>query len=181
MSGRLAKILILCEDSQHEAFIRRFLAGMGWERRNLRVEKSPSARGSANRWVIKQFPKELAGLRKTHAAAALIVMIDADSKTVQERIGEFQDECQQCRIDFRTSTEAVVIAVPRRSIETWIEYLNGATVDETTKYPGLDRERNCKSAVQNLVRQCKSQGLLPNAPAALRNACVEYNSRIKLR
>jgi len=29
MSSRRVKITLLCEDSQHEAFVRRFLKGMG--------------------------------------------------------------------------------------------------------------------------------------------------------
>ena len=47
MSIRRVKIVLLCEDSQQEAFTRRFLKGMGWNTRELRVEKSPSASGSA--------------------------------------------------------------------------------------------------------------------------------------
>jgi hypothetical protein len=51
MSIRRVKIVLLCEDSQHEAFARRFLGGMGWNTREIRVEKSPSAGGSAEQWV----------------------------------------------------------------------------------------------------------------------------------
>ncbi len=59
MSIRRVKIVLLCEDSQHEAFARRFLKGMGWNTRELRVEKSPSASGSAEQWVREEFPNEL--------------------------------------------------------------------------------------------------------------------------
>jgi len=59
MSSRRVQIVLLCEDSQHEAFVRRFLVGMGWETRGMRVEKSPSAGGSAEQWVRIRFPKEL--------------------------------------------------------------------------------------------------------------------------
>jgi hypothetical protein len=53
------KITLLCEDSQHGAFVRRFLKGMGWNTREIRVEKSPAATGSAEQWVREMFPKEL--------------------------------------------------------------------------------------------------------------------------
>ena len=43
MSKRRVQIVILCEDNQHEAFIRRFLKGMGWNNREFRVEKSGSS------------------------------------------------------------------------------------------------------------------------------------------
>jgi len=43
MSMRRVMIVLLCEDSQHESFVRRFLKTMGWDTRQLRVEKAPSA------------------------------------------------------------------------------------------------------------------------------------------
>lgn len=90
MSTRRVKIVLLCEDSQHEAFTRRFLKGVGWNIRELRVEKSPSASGSAEQWVREEFPNELRiyRQRKARAASALIAMIDADatySKLDKER------------------------------------------------------------------------------------------------
>lgn len=59
MNIRRVKIVLLCEDSQHEAFVRRFLKGMSWNTREIRVEKSPSAGGSAEQWVRENFPREL--------------------------------------------------------------------------------------------------------------------------
>ena len=56
MSKRRVQIVILCEDNQHEAFIRRFLKGMGWNNREFRVEKSPSAEGAAEQYVKDRFP-----------------------------------------------------------------------------------------------------------------------------
>ena len=181
MSKRRVKIVLLCEDAQHEAFIRRFLKGMGWNARELRVEKSPSASGSAERWVREEFPNELRiyRQRKTRAASALIAMIDADSKSVQDRINEFEDGCRSVGIPFRGHDEAVAITVPKRNIETWIHYLNGEQVNEDATYSKLDRERSCKPAVDKLVRLCKSTGLAEDAPSALSAACDEYYTRIK--
>ena len=45
MSVRRAKLVLLCEDSQQEAFTRRFLEGMGWNTREIRVEKKPHGEG----------------------------------------------------------------------------------------------------------------------------------------
>jgi hypothetical protein len=85
MTNRRVKIVILCEDSQHEAFTRRFLKGMGWNTREIRVEKSPSGRGAGTQWVIVKFPEELAIYRKrsSQAASALIAMIDADNRSLE--------------------------------------------------------------------------------------------------
>lgn len=181
MSIRRVKIVLLCEDSQHEAFTRRFLKGMGWNTRELRVEKSPSATGSAEQWVRETFPAELKVYRqrRQRAASALIAMIDADLKSIQDRINEFEEACNSQQVPFRAVDEAVAIAVPRRNIETWIHYLDGELVNEQDPYPKLDRERGCKPAVDNLVQLCKSSGLTPDAPPALAAACDEYNIRIK--
>ena len=181
MSIRRVKIVLLCEDSQHEAFIRRFLRGMGWNIRELRVEKSPLASGSAEQWVREEFPNELSiyRQRKARAASALIAMIDADSKGVQDRISELENECKSKQLPFRTDDEAVAIAVPKRNIETWIYFLNGEQVNEDTAYSKLHRERGCKPAVDKLVKLCTSTGLAVDAPSALAKACDEYNIRIR--
>ena len=182
MSIRRVKIVLLCEDSQHEAFTRRFLNGMGWNTRELRVEKSPSAGGSAEQWVRERFPIELNAYRqrRQRAASALIAMVDADSRAVRDRINEFENECVSRQTPFRNDDEAVAIAVPKRNIETWICYLNGEAVDEETTYAKLSRERECKPAVENLVGLCQSRGLSGDAPPSLSASCDEYNSRIRL-
>ncbi len=180
MSIRRVKIVLICEDSQHEAFTRRFLKGMGWNTKEFRVAKSPSGGGAAEQWVREKFPNELKVYRqrRTRAASALIAMIDADSKNVQDRINEFGNECKD-KTPFRTRNEAVAILVPKRNIETWIHYLNGEQVDEENTYPKLDRVRGCKPGVDKLVNLCQTTGLEPNAPSALALACNEYSSRIK--
>ncbi len=181
MSIRRVKIVLLCEDSQHEAFTRRFLKGMGWNTREIRVEKSPSALGSAEQWVREKFSDELSVYRqrRQQATSALIAMIDADTKSVQDRINDFEAACNSRQIAFRAADEAVAIAVPKRNIETWIRYLSGRPVNEQDAYPKLKRERKCKPAVDRLVQLCRSTGLTPDAPQALATACDEYNTRIR--
>lgn len=176
MTTRRVKIVLLCEDSQHEAFARRFLKGMGWNTRELRVEKSPSASGSAEQWVRESFPSELETYRrrKPRAASALIAMTDADSTDVQTRIKGFETACNSRQIPFRAADEAVAIVVPKRNIETWLRYLAGESVDEESYYPKLERERGCKLAVDRLLNMCRSRGLPADAPSALAAACDEY-------
>lgn len=174
MSLRRVKIVLVCEDSQHEAFCRRFLKGMGWNTRELRVEKSPS--GSAEQWVRQKFPIELRVYRqrRMRAASALVMIIDADTKEIPDRINEFKGQCESMQIPFRASDEAVGFVVPKRNIETWIHYLNGEQVNEKDDYPKLDQERGCKLAVNNLVGLCKSTGIKSDAPPSLAAACEEY-------
>lgn len=181
MSIRRVRVVLICEDSQHEAFSRRFLKGMGWNTRELRVEMSPSAGGSAEQWVRRKFPVELQiyRQRRQKAASALIAMIDADTKSVKDRIDDFADECAAMLIPFRNDEEAVAIAVPRRNIETWIHYLNGGQVTEDDVYPKLEKERGCKPAIERLADLCTSKGLPTDSPPALSAACEEYSTRIR--
>ena len=57
--SRNARIVLLCEDTQHETFGRRFLKKMGWSNHQVRVLKAPGGRGSAEQFVRKRFPEEL--------------------------------------------------------------------------------------------------------------------------
>lgn len=61
--SRTVSIVILCEDRQHEAFARRFLATTGKSFRVQRVEISPKGRGSGEQFVRARFSKELAYYR----------------------------------------------------------------------------------------------------------------------
>ena len=55
--SRNVNVVILCEDRQHEAFARRFLALAGRSVRVQRVEVSPKGRGSGEHFVRKRFAK----------------------------------------------------------------------------------------------------------------------------
>ena len=61
--SRNVNVVILCEDRQHEAFARRFLAQAGRGLRVQRVEVSPKGRGSGEQFVRARFAKELAYYR----------------------------------------------------------------------------------------------------------------------
>ena len=181
MSPRRVTIVLVCEDKQQSAFVGRVLNGLGWDKNDIRVDISPRADGSAEQWVRQRFCEELVAYRQraTRAASALIAVIDADTRSLQQRENQFREECTANHVEFRRGDEAVAIGVPQRNIETWIHYLNGTNVDETTEYPKLERQRDCKPATDTLVRMCKTNGLPRNAPTALGAACSEYNQRIK--
>ena len=172
--------MLLCEDSQHEAFARRFLSGMGWETREMRVERGRKGLGSGEHWVRSRFPTELAEYRNrtTRAATALIAIIDADSGSVLDHIGELSDACAARKVAFRTANEAVAIAAPKRNIETWIHHLRGETVDEMTRYPKLQNPSECGDAVDALLEQCHGGGLKSGTPESLTLACNEYSNKI---
>ncbi|MDP3186154.1 MAG: hypothetical protein Q8M58_12870, partial [Anaerolineales bacterium] len=63
--------------------------------------------------------------------------------------------------------------IPRRNIETWICFLKGQEVDETTEYAHFKRrEGDCKPVVQALARN-RREPLPEIAPPSLKTACQE--------
>ena len=172
--------VLLCEDSQHEAFVRRFLKKRRLVTGHLRVEKCPD--GSAEQFVRKQYPIELAALRTRHAKSALIVVIDGDKEGVQRRRDQLAAACRDADIGDRATAEAVMVLVPTWNIETWLAYLAGEPADETKPdYPRLAKESACQSHVEALAAMCEAGQLRVPAPASLQDACEEYEGfRAKL-
>ena len=174
---RKVQIVLLCEDTQHEAFVRRFLEEAGWSTRRLRVEKAPGGRGSAEQFVRVHFPRELGAYRRRRGAVAqaLIVILDGDKKGAQRRHAELDEACRANRMDIRQLDERVLVLVPTWNIETWIAYLGGQTVDEARRdYPRLPRARECQPHIETLAAMCRDRTLREPAPPSLESACAEY-------
>ena len=87
-------VIVLLEDNRHKMLIYRFLKKRGkiLNEDQIRIQVSPSGSGSAENWVRKEFVKEATEYRRRQARAetALIVMIDADVHTVQERLRQLR-------------------------------------------------------------------------------------------
>jgi len=178
--SRSVNTVILCEDRQHEAFARRFLERIGKGHRVMRVEISPKGRGSGEQFVRERFAKELAfyRARQHRVEQALVVMIDADNRTVATRVHQAEEAAKEGGQEQRRARERVAIFVPARSIETWLAYLDGQMVDEKANYPRLERERDCQRHVDCLHRMCQSRALRLPAPPSLEAACTEYCIRL---
>lgn len=178
MTRRRPQLVLLCEDSQHEAFARRFLVAAGWGRdKIIRVEKC--AEGCGEQWVRRRYPDEVKHLRRhPELTRALVVIIDADVGTCDARFRALELALSEAGQEERRPEEPIAIFVPRRNIETWISYLDGAEVDEVNAYPKLDRERACRDAVKALKAMCDGQALRAPAPDSLQRACVEYAERL---
>ncbi|MDD5089759.1 MAG: hypothetical protein PHQ23_02480 [Candidatus Wallbacteria bacterium] len=181
MTGRRVQIVILCEDSQHEVFGRRFLKQAGWENSDFRVVKSPEGKGCASQWVRKKFPEELSAYRqrKNRAASCLIAVIDADNLSVHERIRELEQECMDQGMVCRSNDDCVAFVIPKRNIASWVHHLLGEEVNESDVYRELERESLCQPAVAQLANICNNRDtgtLLPS----LKDACQEYNERIRI-
>jgi hypothetical protein len=128
-------VIVVLEDDRHAMLIRRYLKKRGTGERDMRIERSPSGEGDAKAWVRKTFVKEVNVYRGRHAKTALIVVIDADTHTVQDRwrqLDQALEDGGKQRVD--VEYEQIARLVPKRNVETWILCLNGHAVDEEADY-----------------------------------------------
>ena len=167
---------MLCEDKQHEVFVRRFLRKDGWELRDLTPVVSPAGRGSAEQFVRHRFPQELQELRsKRGEQVYLVVMVDGDTSGVAKRKASLGAACKEQGVAPPGDADNVLICVPTWEIETWLAYLGGETIDETKKlYRKLPKQSECQPMVNHLVEMCRDRALREPAPASLKDACTSY-------
>lgn len=179
--SRRANVVVLCEDLQHATFARRFLEKAGWDPRRLRVKVAPAARGAADRWVIENFPAELAAYRRNRnrVAEALVVLLDADRIGTEGRLRDLAAACGS-KGEPRADDDRVAVFVPAWRIETWFAWLDGAEVDESRRdYPKLERESECVRHVERLDELCRSGRSERDPPSSLKSACEEYRARLR--
>jgi hypothetical protein len=127
-------VIAVVEDNHHRMLVYRYLRKRGILGHQIRIERSPSGRGSAENWVRSQFVIETNVYRARHGQTALIVMIDADTGTVQNRWTQLDQALRAKRKQPVGDAEHIARLVPKRNVETWILCLNGQAVDEETDY-----------------------------------------------
>jgi hypothetical protein len=175
MSKRKANVVMLCEDTQHEAFLRRVLYHYGWKPRQLRINKCLEASQDAKQYIRSEYPKEVREIRRRNwMNLCLYVVIDADTDSVDDLKREL-DSCltdASPKLEKRSPSDRIVILVPKRNIETWIHYLFGNSVDEITVYPKLKYESDCDPAVQRFHEMCPNN-MPGDAPNSLKIGCEE--------
>jgi hypothetical protein len=179
--SRSVQLVLICEDSQHEAFVRRFLEKAGWMTRRLRVERAPPGKGSAEQFVRERFPAELKAYRihRNRVAQGVIVMIDGDVQGIASRHMQLDKACENHGLPPRSHDEHVGVFVPTWNIETWFAYLSGQDIDEgKSDYPRLDRPRDCQQHVDQLYAMCQQKALRQPAPDSLVAACKEFETRM---
>lgn len=173
--GRVSvSIVLLCEDTQTDSFVRRFLSHRGFHGREIKTLISPPGRQSGEQWIRTRYPVELRAIRAKQQAF-LLVVVDADTQTTRIRRSQLDLACDEKGVARKTRVDPVIIAVPRRNIETWFAFLNGQMVDEATTYPRLRRQKDCRLLARELYRMChEEQRLAEPAPPSLKEACQEY-------
>ncbi|MBL8297508.1 MAG: hypothetical protein JNN30_04075 [Rhodanobacteraceae bacterium] len=113
--------------------MRRWLQTLGIDSRRIRTTVAPSARGSAEAFVITQYPlvvKEFRAKANHQLGIGMIVVVDADLRSVEYRCRQLDQSLENAGRPVRAATERICHLVPKRHIETWLRYLLGVDVDE---------------------------------------------------
>lgn len=172
-----SEIVVLCEDMAQAQFIRKFLKMRGYTNpRQIIVCPLPGGSGGAGeKYVRDQFPNELKAIR-SRQNKGLIVMIDADTGLVEERKRQLDVACDNEGVPRRNQDDPVVVAVPRRNIETWLLNLSGEAwredsdgrVEKAIKTEG--RSETCAERLHELCYRLQR----PVEPLSLQDACVQW-------
>jgi hypothetical protein len=135
---RPSQVVALVEDKRHEMLVRRYLRKRGMEPHQMTFVPFSAGKGSAEQWVRTRFAKEVNAYRyrrrSRRAATVLIVMIDADAHTVDQRMAQLAQGLRENGSEPLGVDEPVARLVPKRNVETWILCLNEHRVDEDPDY-----------------------------------------------
>jgi hypothetical protein len=158
--------------------VQKYLKSRGLNAHRMRISISPKARGSAENWVQMKFVEETKAyrMRQPRARTELLVVIDADTSTVQRRFNQLDRALRTDGNEIVSDGERIARLVSKRNVETWILCLNQENVDENNDYK--TRKRNWSkiiSAAGNTLNQWSRMeaGPPPHCISSLRTGVLE--------
>lgn len=179
------RITVLCEDINQFDFICAYAKLCGANKRN--INRLTQAHNNAT--VLTHYPQAVTSHRPiaTYQNVILIVMIDADEKTVPERLREFDKKLDVDKHALNQKTrddnEKILLLVPSRNIESWFRYIDkddqnveitkgsdGKIISYKDDYPNDAKITAFAEKLKNVI--CIN-GLPENSPSSLHHACEE--------
>ena len=175
MPTRNVRFIVICEDREHEGFVRGALERAGFNSHNIDVRLPPG--GSGEQWVRLETTKwvPLIRARSKRVAVALISVIDADAMTVGERRNQIDDELESAGCPPRTDDEPIAFLIPKRNIEAWIRFLLDGEADEERDYKRQVASGEPRKAGSQFPDACRSSSKLL---ASLRVGCAEFKRAV---
>lgn len=170
-----AQVIILCEDTIHYHFARKYFELLGFKGRII-GRHNPKGRsvGSGAVHVIDSYEKEIKTFHSkvNHLGYILVVIIDDDTKDNARNLYKKYTP---------SSNESILIFSPMRNIESWFHYIetgnfNIEDKDEQgriTDYKSQYKNSKPTEFAKKLKNEICTNGLPANAPASLRCACNE--------
>jgi len=151
----------------------------------MRLVPCPAGAGSGEQWVREQFVIEVKAYRRRHAhtATALIVVVDADTLSVDERLAQLDQNLEATQTDRIRLDEQIATLVPKRNVETWILCLNDVSVDEETDYKRSrkDWETLVRSGSETLYHWTRPNAQPPPTCVPSLRLCVTSLARLDFR
>jgi hypothetical protein len=182
MAKRVANTFVLVEDIAQQNLVRAYLKrvwGRNFNSRSIRMAPLPAGRGSGEKYVRDEFPARVKALRSSlgkRASAILIVMIDADNRSTGERHRQLEHALADAELQARSASEPIIVLIPKRNVETWIQALLGNAVDESDDYkrsnPTPDDFKNASATLYDWTRPNATPG--ENCPPSLSDAIPEW-------
>ena len=177
---------ILCEDEKTKAFITNILVSQGINRHRISTDVAPSGTGSGEAYVRKQYKINLRAIRRfNYNARTLIVCTDADVHSLEERKLSFSNECSNVEPEIydRTKKEPVIIWIPKRNIETWIEFFkhDGNGVNEEAQYKINNKNVKCKEEARKMSDFLQGKRDYKDYLSSLEDAYEEYENLCKVQ
>ena len=179
MAERIASIILLVEDLDHENLLRRYLRKLGHDNRQMRSVRTPSGCGSGEQFVRQSYASEVRSIRSQMARtkACLLAIIDADVGSTDDRRRQLERALQDADEPPRSSTEPILNLVPKRNVETWILCLNSIPVNEADDYHNDPRVNaaSVRQAATTLYEWTRPNFSLPaSCVTSLRDCQTEF-------
>jgi hypothetical protein len=177
---RIANKIILAEDLEQQNLVRRYLERCG-HAAPFRLLPLPfkGTGGSGEKYVRDQYPHQVQACRSSlgrQATALLVVIVDADMETTQRRAAQLGNALQAAGMHARGNDEPIVVLIPKRHVETWIQALLGDPVDEVNDYtqptPTAREIKNAAAKLHEWTRPGANPG--PASPASLTASLPEW-------
>ncbi|MFI3122804.1 MAG: hypothetical protein QX194_02575, partial [Methylococcales bacterium] len=113
-----AQVFILCEDTVHYHFARKYFELLGFNSRKIKGKYNPKGRsvGSGAEYVKENYEKEIRAFHsKNYLDYVLVVIIDDDTK----------DNIRQIYQKYvPLPNETILMFSPARNIESWFYYID---------------------------------------------------------
>lgn len=130
-----AQVVILGEDRAHTGAVYHAVTRyLGVPAGRVRELPAPAGKGDAARFVLDRVAREARALRRGPPSARLVVCLDADTGTPQDRCSDLDSRLKSAGLDDDRSRESIAYVVPQRNIETWKHFASCEAVDEGTDY-----------------------------------------------
>lgn len=176
--SRAAMVFILGEDSKkrQQNLIRKYLKKRGFTDGQIRDLPCPAGETPGINFVLSRYASEVHDLRVATYSRGLVVAIDADEETVVIRKVQLDEKLTDFGEPARGEQEAIAIVVPMRNVETWIWYLDGNAVNESTDYKrSFVRDNYNLAAAKGAFADFIVSGQAPfdDCPPSLEDARIE--------